>query len=58
MFLGAEVPLTGMHADEILFLEAGRIVERGSHAALLARGGRYRRLFDLQMGVAREDASA
>jgi len=47
-----------MHADEILFLEAGRIVERGSHEALLAQGGRYRRLFDLQMGVAREDAVA
>jgi len=47
-----------MHAHEILFLEAGRIVERGSHAALLTKGGRYRRLFDLQMGVAREDAVA
>ena len=47
-----------MHADEILFLEAGRIVERGSHAELLAQNGRYRQLFDLQMGVAREDASA
>jgi len=47
-----------MHADEILFLEAGRIVERGSHAALLAQGGRYRRLFDLQMGAAKENAVA
>jgi len=47
-----------MHADEILFLEAGRIVERGSHAALIAQDGRYRRLFDLQMGVARENALA
>jgi len=47
-----------MHADEILFLDAGRIVERGSHEALLAQNGRYRRLFDLQMGVARENADA
>jgi ATP-binding cassette subfamily B multidrug efflux pump len=47
-----------MHADEILFVEAGRIVERGSHAALLKQGGRYRRLFDLQMGAARENAVA
>ena len=47
-----------MHADEILFLDGGRIVERGSHAALLAQGGRYRRLFDLQMGAARESALA
>ena len=41
-----------MHADEILFLEAGRIVERGSHAALLAFGGRYRELYDLQVAYA------
>ena len=47
-----------MHADEILFLDAGRIVERGSHPELLAQGGRYRQLFDLQMGVARENADA
>jgi ATP-binding cassette subfamily B protein len=47
-----------MHADEILFLEDGHIVERGSHAVLLALGGRYRRLFDLQMGAARENAHA
>lgn len=37
-----------MHADEILFLEEGRIVERGSHQALMAAGGRYRNLYDLQ----------
>ena len=36
-----------MHADEIVFLEAERIVERGSHDALMALGGRYRKLFDL-----------
>jgi ATP-binding cassette, subfamily B, multidrug efflux pump len=45
-----------MHASEILFLEAGCIVERGTHQQLLAKNGRYRRLFDLQMGAAREDA--
>jgi ATP-binding cassette subfamily B protein len=28
-------------ADEILVLEHGRVVERGDHAALLARGGVY-----------------
>ncbi len=32
-------------ADEILVLEQGRIVERGDHAALLARGGRYAELW-------------
>jgi len=37
-----------MHAGEILFLEDGRIVERGSHDDLMAAGGRYRQLYDLQ----------
>ena len=32
----------------ILVLERGRIVERGSHPDLLAAGGLYRRLYDLQ----------
>ncbi len=39
---------TIMSADQILVLEEGRIVERGSHAELLARGGRYRELYDRQ----------
>ncbi|MDF0599601.1 ABC transporter ATP-binding protein [Psychromarinibacter sp. C21-152] len=38
-----------MHADRILFLENGRIVERGTHEELLALGGRYKALYDLQM---------
>ena len=37
-----------LHADTILFLEGGKIVERGSHDELLAKGGRYRALYDLQ----------
>jgi subfamily B ATP-binding cassette protein MsbA len=35
-------------ADQILVLEGGEIVERGSHAELLAAGGRYRQLYDKQ----------
>ncbi len=35
-------------ADEILVLDDGRIVERGSHDALLRAGGVYRRLHELQ----------
>ena len=38
-----------MHADEILFLEEGAIVERGSHAELLAKQGKYRDLYELQI---------
>lgn len=38
-----------MHADEILFLEGGKIVERGSHAELLELGGKYRDLYELQI---------
>jgi len=37
-----------MHADLILFLEDGHIVERGTHAELLEQNGRYRALYDLQ----------
>lgn len=37
-----------MDAEEIVFLEKGRIVERGSHEELMAAGGRYRQLCDLQ----------
>jgi subfamily B ATP-binding cassette protein MsbA len=36
-------------ADLIVVLEAGRVAETGSHAALLARGGAYARLHRLQM---------
>jgi subfamily B ATP-binding cassette protein MsbA len=35
-------------ADQILVLEQGEIIERGTHAELLALGGRYRTLYDKQ----------
>jgi len=38
-----------MHADRILFLEQGRIIEQGSHEELLKLGGRYCDLHELQM---------
>ena len=38
-----------MHADQILFIEDGQIVERGTHDELLAQNGRYRALYDLQV---------
>lgn len=39
---------TVMHADQILLLHRGRVVERGTHAEMLAIGGRYAQLWRLQ----------
>ena len=39
---------TVRHADRICVLEEGRVVELGSHDELMASGGRYRTMFDLQ----------
>ncbi|WP_041679089.1 ABC transporter ATP-binding protein, partial [Rhizobium etli] len=47
-----------MHADQILFVEDGRIVERGTHQALLALGGRYKALYELQVRPGDEVLSA
>jgi ABC-type multidrug transport system fused ATPase/permease subunit len=39
---------TVRHADRICVVEHGRVVELGSHDELMALGGRYRTMFDLQ----------
>jgi len=40
------------HADRIVVLDQGRVVEEGTHAALLARGGIYAKLHRMQFAMA------
>jgi ABC-type multidrug transport system fused ATPase/permease subunit len=40
---------TVARADRVLVLEEGRVVESGAHAALMQRGGTYRRLVERQL---------
>jgi len=44
---------TVQQADRIYVLDHGRIVEQGNHAELLAQGGLYRYLYDIQFGEER-----
>ncbi len=44
---------TVVHADEIVVLDDGRIVERGSHSALLAKGGAYAAMWNRQQEAER-----
>lgn len=48
VFIVAHRLWTIADADEIWVMDAGRIVERGSHQALMQRHGRYRQLWDAQ----------
>ena len=43
---------TIQHADQILVVEDGWLKEQGSHSELIRRNGIYRRLYDLQFGLA------
>ncbi|QIJ61190.1 ABC transporter ATP-binding protein [Streptomyces sp. JB150] len=45
---------TVRHADRIVFLDAGRVVEEGGHEELLRRGGRYAEFWHLSLAPAAE----
>jgi ATP-binding cassette subfamily B protein len=47
-----------MDADQILVMDHGRIVERGTHRALLAGGGAYAQMWALQQQEERAVAGA
>ncbi|TNJ34337.1 ABCB family ABC transporter ATP-binding protein/permease [Arenimonas terrae] len=49
---------TVMDADEILVLDQGRVLERGSHATLLAKDGHYARMWRLQQQEALAPAAS
>lgn len=42
---------TIQHADEIIVMQKGEIAERGTHTELLAKGGAYKKLYDMQAFV-------
>ena len=48
---------TVRRADAIVVMEGGRIIETGTHSELLARGGQYRRLYELQFADEEEELS-
>ena len=50
-FIIAHRPSTIQHADQILVLDKGRIVERGNHDQLLAQGGIYAHMHQIQQKV-------
>lgn len=46
---------TVRRADKIVVMEAGRIIETGTHSELLARGGQYKKLYELQFADEEEE---
>jgi ATP-binding cassette subfamily B protein len=56
-FVIAQRLTTLKNADHILVMDGGRIAERGTHAELLAQGGLYRQIYDLQLKDQEEAAA-
>ena len=48
---------TVRRADNIVVMEAGRIIEQGTHKDLLARGGQYQKLYEMQFADEEEELS-
>jgi ATP-binding cassette subfamily B protein len=48
-FVIAQRLRTVMRADEIVVLQAGKVVQRGRHEELLQQSGLYRQIFDLEL---------
>jgi ABC-type multidrug transport system fused ATPase/permease subunit len=42
------------HADQIVVLDEGRVIERGTHASLLRQGGRYAAMYRRELQQAEE----
>jgi ABC-type multidrug transport system fused ATPase/permease subunit len=42
---------TILHADRIILMDDGRVVEMGSHRELIAKGGAYAQLFGAQLAI-------
>ncbi|WP_454751547.1 ABCB family ABC transporter ATP-binding protein/permease [Cupriavidus necator] len=49
---------TVVHADQILVMDRGRIVERGTHAELMRARGRYAEMWDIQARAAAQGGEA
>lgn len=49
VFIIAHRLSTIMHADNILVLDAGQVVESGTHETLLEEGGKYSKLWKMQL---------